>query len=242
MIELAAYSKTDVDQIHDAFQRGLNALGGILVGDGLKDYIDMNVENSHDTCATETGHGILRPPEENVMILEEVIEESHWMLIGAASFALLVFFACIWCCTARCCFYHTVGQTKLAKARAAAGREYKRQMRKNSRALAGSQAVSWFAFFTIPIALVINTLLFVSGHLSLGATVDLDLTIFSEPLQLLPLVEFSMAKSIGDMLKAQAYALAVVMIIFSVMWPYFKILVTFLMSVSYTHLTLPTKA
>ena len=38
-----------------------------------------------------------------------------------------------------------------------------------------------------------------------------------------------MANSITDMFKAGAYALAVTMIIFSVLWPYFKIIVTFLM-------------
>ena len=57
----------------------------------------------------------------------------------------------------------------------------------------------------------------------------LDLRVFGEAVGLLPLVEFSMANSIRDMIRAQAYALGITMILFSVLWPYFKIGVTLCM-------------
>jgi len=77
----------------------------------------------------------------------------------------------------------------------------------------------------IPIIIIINILLFISGHLSLGATVKLALDLMGEKVHVDGFFTFSMAKSTIDMYNAGAVELAVLLVIFSGVWPYLKQLI-----------------
>jgi hypothetical protein len=79
----------------------------------------------------------------------------------------------------------------------------------------------------IPLVIIGNVGLFLSGHLSLGAQVDLIIDIAGEALTLPKLFEFSLAGSVRDMWQNGAKELAVFISIFSGIWPYTKQTITF---------------
>lgn len=90
-----------------------------------------------------------------------------------------------------------------------------------------STAIPLFVRIVIPIVIVSNVGLFLSGHLSLGAQVDLTLDIVGERMSLSRIFDFSLAGSIKDMWQKGAKELAVFIVIFSGIWPYTKQSVTF---------------
>jgi len=72
-------------------------------------------------------------------------------------------------------------------------------------------------------------LLFLSGHMSLGAAVNVDLEIAGESLPLGSVFEFTLASSILDMWEAGSKALAIFIALFSGIWPYTKQIITLIM-------------
>ena len=230
MHELANYSRSRVDLVEQGLQYAFGQLAEIIEGDGVRDFVDQMVLEAPRKCELASGAALpVAPDAAQSAIVAPVDDSTGWMMPAAATVGGLIVFFCCWCCVARCRFYNSLKKSHVARARAEASRDFRKQVAEGSCSLARSPVVSWCAFLGVPLCLIGNTFLFVSGHLSLGATVDLDLGIFSEPLSLLPLVEFSMAGSIADMIKAKAYALAGLIIFFSVFWPYFKIAVTLMM-------------
>lgn len=81
-----------------------------------------------------------------------------------------------------------------------------------------SSCVPFIVRVLIPIIILGNIGLFLSGHLSLGAQVDLIITIAGDPLEIKKIFDFSLAGSIKDMWEAGAKELAIMIIIFSGIW------------------------
>ncbi len=75
----------------------------------------------------------------------------------------------------------------------------------------------------VPIVLLANAVFFLSGHLSLGALVRVYLNVAGEDVLIPDVFTFSMAQSTIDMWNANAKFLAIIIVIFSGMWPYTKI-------------------
>ena len=94
------------------------------------------------------------------------------------------------------------------------------------RPLALSADVPVFLRFFVPIVILGNIALFLSGHLSLGGTVNLSGSFGGTPFDVDGFFEFSMAKSTIEMWNAGAKSLAILIVIFSGVWPYTKQLVT----------------
>jgi hypothetical protein len=67
---------------------------------------------------------------------------------------------------------------------------------------------------------------FLSGHLSLGGTVNIEADIAGQKLRVDKFFEFSMAQSTVDIWNAGGKELAILVLIFSGIWPYTKQLVT----------------
>lgn len=80
--------------------------------------------------------------------------------------------------------------------------------------------------WSMPLVLLGNIGLFLSGHLSLGATVNIEASIAGQTIQVEEFFEFSMAKSTIDIWNAGGKELAVLILIFSGIWPYTKQLIT----------------
>eukprot|EP00662_Eupelagonemidae_sp_cell21_P017000 gene17000-57628_t len=65
---------------------------------------------------------------------------------------------------------------------------------------------------------------FISGHVSLGASIDFSVVFAGETLDMKEFAKFSLGRSIKDMWHAGAYPLAILVGSFSGVWPYVKVL------------------
>jgi len=78
----------------------------------------------------------------------------------------------------------------------------------------------------MPLIIVGNILFFLSGHLSLGATVNIEGDLAGSYIRVDKFFEFSMARSTIDIWNAGGEELAIIILIFSGIWPYTKQLMT----------------
>ncbi|KAL3925115.1 MAG: hypothetical protein SGILL_000620 [Bacillariaceae sp.] len=80
--------------------------------------------------------------------------------------------------------------------------------------------------WSMPLIILGNIGLFLSGHLSLGATVNIEANIAGETITVEDFYQFSVARSTIDIWNAGGKALALLILIFSGIWPYTKQLIT----------------
>lgn len=92
-----------------------------------------------------------------------------------------------------------------------------------------AKQINFFVRVTMPFVVLGNICLFLSGHLSLGAAVIVELELAGKMLTLDNFFLFSMARSTQDMWEAGAQELAMFIILFSGVWPYTKQIVTFIL-------------
>ena len=95
-----------------------------------------------------------------------------------------------------------------------------------TRSLFQSPHVPFIVRYGIPIVLIVNWVLFLSGHLSLGALVRVKLQVAGENIVIPSVFTFSMAQSTIDMWMSGAKMLAVILVLFSGVWPYTKVFIT----------------
>jgi hypothetical protein len=95
-----------------------------------------------------------------------------------------------------------------------------------TRSMFRSPDVPFVIRFMIPIVIVCNVLFFLSGHLSLGATVNIEAEVAGEKFTIEKFFEFSMARSTIDIWRAGGHELAILILVFSGIWPYTKLLIT----------------
>jgi len=105
-------------------------------------------------------------------------------------------------------------------------REREKDLNSRMSSLVKSKEVPLLIRLFIPIVIIGNIALFLSGHLSLGGTVNISGTFAGQGFDVDGFFEFSMAKSTVEMWNAGATALAILIVIFSGVWPYSKLLVT----------------
>ena len=89
-----------------------------------------------------------------------------------------------------------------------------------------SPMVPWFVRWSMPVIILGNVGFFLSGHLSLGATVNIEAHLAEQEFSVKNFFEFSMLRSTLEIWEAGGKELAVMIFIFSVIWPYTKQLVT----------------
>jgi hypothetical protein len=85
-----------------------------------------------------------------------------------------------------------------------------------------SPTIPLFVRYFMPLVIFGNVGFFLSGHLSLGASVNIRANIAGETINVDKFFEFSMARSTLDMWNAGAKTLAILIGIFSGAWPYIK--------------------
>jgi hypothetical protein len=78
----------------------------------------------------------------------------------------------------------------------------------------------------MPLIILANIGLFLSGHLDLGATVNIEAELAGEKIHVDKFFEFSMARSTVDIWNAGGKELAIMILVFSGIWPYTKQLIT----------------
>jgi hypothetical protein len=89
-----------------------------------------------------------------------------------------------------------------------------------------SQYVPCTVQWLVPIVILGNIVFFLSGHLSLGATVNITAEVAGEKFTIDNFFEFSIARSTIDIWNAGGQGLAILILIFSGIWPYTKLLMT----------------
>lgn len=87
-------------------------------------------------------------------------------------------------------------------------------------ALACSKDIPLLARLLIPVVILGNVALFLSGHLSLGGTVNISGGFAGQAFNVDGFFEFSMVKSTIEMWNAGGRALAILIAVFSGVWPY----------------------
>lgn len=95
----------------------------------------------------------------------------------------------------------------------------------HKRSIFTSQHLALSTRLFVPIWLCFNVALFVTGHLTIGATVDLHAKLAGDSVEVNRVVEFSLGRSLQDMYHAGAIFLFYFIGLFSGVWPYTKILV-----------------
>lgn len=87
-----------------------------------------------------------------------------------------------------------------------------------------STNVPYFVRVLVPIVLLSTACLLLSSNLNVGATVDLVLTSGDEVVRVPPLFGFSLVNTAKEMLQARIYPLFFLVVAFSGLWPYCKLL------------------
>ena len=95
-----------------------------------------------------------------------------------------------------------------------------------TRSMFKSPDVPCLVRWSMPLIILGNIAFFLSGHLSLGATVNIEAELAGEKFRVEKFFEFSMAKSTIDIWNAGGRELAIMILIFSGIWPYTKQLIT----------------
>lgn len=101
-------------------------------------------------------------------------------------------------------------------------RQEESQLNSATQSMFTSSEIPRFVRWGMPIIILVNVAFFLSGHLSLGATVNIEANIAGEKLKVEKFFEFSMARSTVDIWNAGGKELAMMILIFSGIWPYTK--------------------
>jgi len=104
--------------------------------------------------------------------------------------------------------------------------EREKKLNDSTTSLLTSVSIPFSVRALIPLVIVGNIGLFMSGHLSKGASVEVHGLLAGQSFVLKDFFTFSMSESITDMWESGAKELAVFIIIFSLIWPYTKQLTT----------------
>lgn len=105
-------------------------------------------------------------------------------------------------------------------------REREKDLNRRMQSLVRSKEVPMLLRLLMPVIIIGNVALFLSGHLSLGGTVNISGSFAGQAFDVDGFFEFSMARSTIEMWNAGAHALAILIVIFSGLWPYTKQLIT----------------
>lgn len=100
-----------------------------------------------------------------------------------------------------------------------------------------SLVIPTYIRFGVPLVIIANIGFFLSGHLSLGASVDIDAQIGGEAIRIKEIFVFSMADSVLDMWEAGAKELAILILLLSGVWPYTKQLIVMFLWFAPTKIT-----
>eukprot|EP00977_Amphora_coffeiformis_P009548 scaffold2204_cov166-Amphora_coffeaeformis.AAC.8 len=100
------------------------------------------------------------------------------------------------------------------------------QVNKNSTSLYKSPQVPVFLRYFIPFVMLCNIVLFLSGHFSLGGSVQIYIQLAGEKVVIDNFYKFSIVQSALELWDVGGVELAILIFLFSGVWPYSKILIT----------------
>eukprot|EP00940_MAST-03C_sp_MAST-3C-sp2_P000408 g408.t1 len=204
----------------------LNKTDEILRGEDLRARIAHMIAEAPRRCADPTFEGT---DMASSALAGQTTGNPKFDFILSAAAVALIFMAlslvCMFCIRSHRAIVvesKVEARKTVSAVRRAERAKVKKTLIKNSRAMFLSPHIPLLLRLIMPLVIVGNIGFFLSGHLSLGATVDIDVEIIGEAVRIDKFFEFSMAKSTMDMWKAGAQELALLLVIFSGIWPYAK--------------------
>jgi len=210
----------------------------LMEGDILQVQIDRLLNAVSKKCRHSPNYDpIMNQPEEYSSFDSPDIESSttSLMLLGVVALALIlgvsVIVLSVRCFTQR---RHkqwlsklTMEQVKVLKQIQSSEDSIELALNTTTRSMFQSdKEIPLWIRYGMPIVILGNIALFLSGHLNLGATVNIEAKIAGETIKVDKFFEFSMATSTIDIWKAGGEELAILILIFSCIWPYTKQLMT----------------
>ena len=91
-----------------------------------------------------------------------------------------------------------------------------------SSSMATSPVIPIYVRWTMPVVLILTIVLFALGHFRVAAEISLIGQVAGEPIQINSLESFSMVQTVQELWHAGGKALAVLIVLFSGLWPYSK--------------------
>ncbi|KAG7360516.1 paraquat-inducible protein A domain containing protein [Nitzschia inconspicua] len=125
-------------------------------------------------------------------------------------------------------FLSNIPKDQRARLMHAQARDYamEKELNASTQSLFRSPEIPFLVRWCMPILIYGNIALFLSGHLSLAATVNIEAQVAGDIITVDGFYEFSVAKSTIDIWNAGGKALSILILIFSGIWPYAKQLIT----------------
>lgn len=159
---------------------------------------------------------------------------SFLVLLGGVSLGLCILLAIVMLCV-RCYVRHrhrrwlkTVSeeQARLLALWQDEERRKERELNEGTQSMFESSDIPKWVRWSMPFIILGNIAFFLSGHLSLGATVNIEISFAGERIVVEKFFEFSMARSTVDIWNAGGRELAILILVFSGIWPYTKQIMT----------------
>lgn len=226
----AADAATDVANM--LFDYITNMLGG----DYLQDRFDMLLNDAEHKCPISPLYdpGYVAPeyapfesPEQETSLRALILLA---ISAGIIIFAVLFVMTCVKCIVRRR-HRRWIRRLEGRKVQALLQLQLKQisketELNEASQSLFRSGEVPVYIRWGMPVVILGNIGFFLSGHLSLGATVNIEAHLAEQEFTVENFFEFSMLRSTLEIWDAGGKELAVMIFIFSVIWPYTKQLIT----------------
>ncbi len=169
-------------------------------------------------------------------LAEQDYSYEYLILWGTFAAALIAAFAVIAIgarCSARCKHRKWLANTDLSNEKKRQLSEKQQAQDKLEEALNSttrcmflSREIPILLRLSMPLIILGNIALFLSGHLNLGATVFIEANIAGDTITVGDFFDFAIARTTIDLWKSGGKALAILILIFSGIWPYTKQLLT----------------
>ena len=225
-----------INEATDALNMLLNYLANVLGGDLIQVQLDRLLNKAASKCPSDPFFGMDIPPFV-AFATEELSDDSAAPFFAALSAIAGMLAVAL---TVGVLLVRFVVRQRHAKwleslttdevGRLLAEQRYEKELggfiATSTKSLAMSGSIPLAIRLILPIIIVANTALFLSGHLSLGGTVNIAFQAGGQDMSLDNFYDFSVAGTVVEMWKAGATEMAILIIIFSGVWPYSKQLAT----------------
>lgn len=234
--DLKDFSTEGSQDLEVAMNRVINYVTNLLGGKFLQLQIDRALNNAAKRCPHSPGY------DPNFMMPQyATFESSHepsmtFLLMILIVTAVLVAVLAVIVLSVRCFvrarharLLRSLPDKELCLLQNEQEQEDKREGELNAvtRSLfQSSGTIPVYVRFLVPVVILVNIGFFLSGHLSLGASVNIEAQLAGESFQVDNFFSFSMVQSTIDIWNAGGKALAAMIFIFSGLWPYTKSIMT----------------
>ena len=117
----------------------------------------------------------------------------------------------------------------LIRTRQATAKAKEAEINRMTTSMFRSPKIPIYVRLLMPLVILANIALFLSGHLSLAASISIEAELFGEPFSVNNFFEFSVVNTTSDIWEAGGKPLAILIGLFSGVWPYTKQLITFVL-------------